>query len=276
MDKVIEVNEDSFDADVIKQSAHIPVVVDFWAPWCGPCRMLGPTLEKLANSGEHNFILAKINVDNNPNISRQYQVQGIPAVKAFIEGEVVDEFVGALPESKVRAFVANLVPSELDALLADANSSLVTRQWENAELAYRNILIDYPEHQLAMLNLGVTLLAQGKGCNAIGYLQDVRDGKELGRAEKLMPLANFLCQAETGWSDEEDIPTEEAQYRQAGNLLSRGNIEAGLDGLLDVLRIDKQYKKGKAKEVVLAVFELLGNDDPVTQNYRNELAIILF
>ena len=276
MDNVIEVNEDSFEADVIKQSAHIPVVVDFWAPWCGPCRMLSPILEKLANDGEHNFILAKINVDHNPNISRQYQVQGIPAVKAFIEGEVVNEFVGALPEPKVRDFVAGLVPSELDALLADAKSSLVTRQWENAELAYRNILIDYPNHQLALLNLGVSLLALGKGCNAIGYLQDVRDGAEMGHAEKLMPLANFLCEAETGWSEDEDLPDEEAQFRQAGNLLSRGNIEAGLDGLLDVLRIDKRYKKGKAKEVILAVFELLGNDDPVTQSYRNELAIILF
>ena len=212
MDKVIEVNEETFDVDVIEQSNQIPVVVDFWAPWCGPCRMLGPTLEKLANSTEHNFILAKVNVDNNPNISRRFQVQGIPAVKAFIDGEVVDEFVGALPEPRVKEFVSKLTPSELDSLLADANSSLVTRQWADAEVAYRNILIDFPDHQLAMLNLATTLLAQGQGCNAIGYLQDVKDGAELGKAERLLPLANFLCQAETGWPEGEELTQKRPNF----------------------------------------------------------------
>lgn len=276
MENIIEVTEATFDTDVLAQSNHIPIVVDFWAPWCGPCRMLGPILEKLASSGDYNFVLAKINVDENPNISRHYQVQGIPAVKAFIDEEVVDEFIGAQPEPKVREFVSTLAPSEQDALFTDAQASLVTRQWADAEAAYRNILIDAPNHPLAMLNLAITLLAQGQGCTAIGYLQDIRDGSELGRAEKLLPLAHFLCQAETGWDEDEEISSEEAQYRQAGKLLSRGNIEAGLDGLLDILRIDKRYKKGAAKNIVLAVFELLGNDDEITQTYRKELATVLF
>lgn len=276
METIIEVTESTFEFEVLDRSETIPVVVDFWAPWCGPCKTLGPILEKLANSGEYNFILAKVNVDINPSISKQYQVQGIPAVMAFIDGEVVDEFVGVLPESRVRDFVSKLTPTELDALLADAQSSLVTRQWEDAEMAYRNILVDYPDHKKSMLNLAITLLAQGKGCMSIGYLQDITDGAELGRAERLIPLANFLCQAETGWSEDDDLPPEEAQFHQAGTLFTRGNFEAGLDGLLEVLKIDKKFKKGQAKNIILAVFELFGDDDDLTQAYRKELANILF
>lgn len=277
IDNIINVSESDFEYQVIQQSYNTPVVVDFWAPWCGPCRMLTPILEKLAADPNHIFILAKINVDENPNISMRFRVQGIPAVKAFRDGEVVGEFTGALPETRVRKFIQKIAPSAADKQLSEANSLLATRHWPEAETAFRQILSQHPNHPLARLNLARTLLAQGLGCEAIRHLQAITDGPELALAYKLLPFGNYLCQSSEladGWED--DASLTEIQYRQASRIWQRGNFAAAMDGLLDVLRQDKNYANGEAKAVLLAIFELLGDDDPLTQTYRRELASVLF
>lgn len=274
MENIIEVSTETFEFDVIQQSADLPVVVDFWAPWCAPCRMLGPLLEKLAGDPAYAFVLAKVNVDENPDLSRRFQVRGIPAVKAFVSGQVVAEFTGVQPENKLRQWLQKLTPSELDDELAEADSLLATRHWAAAEKAYRQILLNHPDHPQTMLNLARALLAQGKGCEAVGYLQDCTDGKAYAEAQRLTPLATFLCGASTAVGD--DAPPLEMQSRRAAHLFMRGNIEAAMDGLLDVLRQDKQYNRGAAKNVMLAIFALLGEEDERTQNYRRELATVLF
>ncbi|MCA9921040.1 MAG: tetratricopeptide repeat protein, partial [Anaerolineales bacterium] len=225
---------------------------------------------------DFDFVLAKVNVDSNPNLSMEFRVQSIPAVLAFVDGMVVGEFLGAQPESKIREFLQDVIPSEIDEELDEAQSLLATHHWQTAETAYRHILMQSPEHPIAMVNLARALLAQGKGCEAIGYLQDCTDGQELVQAERLMPLARQLCDAKTNWSDEDDITPIDAQFRQAVRLYERGNIEAALDGMLDVLRQDKRYRKGLARQVMLATFELLGESDMMTQTYRQELATVLF
>lgn len=277
LENIIEVTESSFEFDVLQQSADVPVVVDFWAPWCGPCRMLTPILEKLAGDPAHIFILAKINVDENPNISMRYQVQGIPAVKAFRDGQVVAEFTGAQPEPKVRQFIQKIAPSETDKQISEANSLLATRHWPESETAFREILSTHPFHPVASLNLAQALLAQGKGCEARQYLESISDGQEMAKAATLLPLANYLCQSSRlsdGW--EEEVPFIEIQYRQVYRIWARGNSAAAMDGLLDVLRQDKTYADGEPKMVMLAMFELLGDNDPLTQTYRRELASVLF
>ncbi len=274
-EKIIEVSDATFEFDVIQQSHERPVVVDFWAPWCGPCRMLGPILERLANDPTLDFVLAKINVDENPNIAMTYRVQSIPAVKAFIDGQIADEFVGALPEPKVQEFIQELIPNEADLALRAANSFLATRHWGEAEEAYRDLLLDYPNYPDANLNLAKALLAQALGCEAQELLKECLKSPQMLRAERLLPLSLYLCRNEKT-AEEFDIDPIEAQYRRAAHLLQQGNLEAALDGLLDVLRQDKNYRKGEPKNVMLALFELLGESDPLTQNYRSELASVLF
>jgi len=275
-ENIIEVSEDSFEFDVIQRSYEMPVVLDLWAPWCGPCRMLGPILERLAADPNYEFILAKINVDQNPNISMRYQVQGIPAVKAFVDGQVVAEFVGAQPETRVRKFIQDLAPSEADMMLKDAKSLLVIRQWAEAEEAYREILDQYPNHSAAKLSLAQALLAQGMGCEALELLRQCTDDKTFVTATKLRPLANYLCETASNEIPYDELPSLEAQYRQTARLFERGNLEAAMDGLIDVLRQDKRYRNGEVREVMLGIFELLGDGDPVTQAYRREMASVLF
>ncbi|WP_420644881.1 thioredoxin [Candidatus Leptofilum sp.] len=271
---IIDVNEETFIQDVLEQSEELPVIVDFWAPWCGPCRMLSPVLERLAEDSSLNFVLAKVNVDNNPNLSMQYRVQSIPAVLAFVDGEVADEFIGVQPEPKIRQFIQQLIPSELDEALSDIQSLLGTRHWAKAEQALRELIEEYPERPDVALNLAKALLAQGEGCEARELLAGLKDGQELVEAEKLRPLANYLCLVSEDLTDEEELSVLEIQYRQGARLISRGNLPAALDGLLDVLRQDKRY--GEARQVMLAMFALLGDEDDLTQSYRTELASVLY
>jgi putative thioredoxin len=274
VENIIEVTEETFIEEVLERSEELPVIVDFWAPWCGPCRMLSPILERLAADPSLNFILAKVNVDNNPNLSMQYRVQSIPSVLAFVDGDVADDFIGVQPEAKIRQFIQQLIPTELDEALSDAQSLLGTRHWLKAEQMLRDLILEYPNRADVALNLAKALLAQGEGCEARDFLKAIKDGSELVEAEKLLPLANYLCLIAEDSTEDEDLSELEIQYRQGARLISRGNLAAAMDGLLDVLRQDKRY--GEARQVMVAMFALLGDDDDLTQTYRTELASVLF
>ena len=274
---VIDVQEATFEQDVIQKSYERPVVVDFWAAWCGPCRMLGPTLERLAAEPNSNFILAKVDVDANPGLAMRYGVQGIPAVKGFRDGEIAEEFVGAQPEPMVRQFLKKLVPSELDRTMDAAEDLIARRRWDEAESVYRQLLATTPADPTLKLGLTRTLIAQGKGCEAKPQLEDLLNVVEtMAAAERLQPVADYVC-AVVDWDNENaELTVVEAQYRQAARLLSQGKMAPAMDGLLDVLRFNKEYRKGQAKAVILGIFELLGDEDPLTNAYRREMASVLF
>ena len=274
--KIIEVSEATFAAEVIARSHTTPVLVDFWAPWCGPCRMLGPILEKLAGEPGSGFILAKVNVDENQGLSWKYQVQGIPAVKAFVAGEVAGEFVGARPESFIRGFLQQLVPQPADDDLSAAMEALHEHEWPTAESRFRAVLEESPTHAAATLGLARALLAQGQGLEAERLLRTLKVGPEYAVAEKLLPLAAYLIDAELKWDDNDETTPLEAQYRRQATLLRRGNVEAALDGLFDVLRTDKRYRKDGARAVVLGILALWRDGAPLKKRYQQELAMILF
>jgi putative thioredoxin len=272
---IIDVDEKTFGDEVIQRSFEIPVVVDFWAPWCAPCRTLSPVLERAAIEAGGAFRLARVNVDDNPQLSIRFGVRGIPAVKAFRQGEVVSEFVGAQPEPVVRRFLERVAPAQVDAGLVRALGLRAARRWPEAEGAFRELLSREESNPAASFGLLECLLMQGNGKEAAAVLADFPPGTEWAAAEKLRPLAELLRRAGSLEPANPDDPLE-AQYLQAGRLIGRGNLEAAMDGLLDVLRSDKNYRSGQARLALLGLFALLGDEDPLTRSYREELASILF
>jgi putative thioredoxin len=272
---ILDVTETTFEQDVLFRSHEIPVVVDFWATWCGPCRVLGPLLERIAIESGGSFYLAKVDVDQNPNLAIRYGVQGIPAVKAFKNGEVEAQFVGAQPEPMVRRFIENLAPSESALAVEEAQSLLATRHWQKAEQAFREVLGEHETNSAAALGLVKSLLMQGQGTEAMALLEDFPPGTEWATAEKIKPLAILLAEVEQNEPDSDRDPLAPRMFHSA-RLISLNNLPAAMDGLLEILREDKQYRDGLIKEVMLALFALLGEEDSLTRQYREELASILF
>ena len=272
---ILDVSEATFEQDVLMQSHQVPVVVDFWAPWCSPCRILGPLLERLTIEAGGRFLLARVNVDENPSLSIRYGIQGIPAVKAFVNGEVKSQFVGAQPESIVQRFVMELAPSESDIALGKGNSLLGTRHWQEAEVAFRGVYEEDGTNSAAALGLLKCFLMQGKGKQAASLIDQFPLGTEWAAAEKLKSLAQLMAEVEENGPRPENDPLE-AEFYQSARLIVKGNLPAAMDGLLDLLRHDKNYRDGEPKALLLSIFELLGDDDPLTREYRNELASILF
>lgn len=273
-DFIINVSEDDFEYNVLAYSQQVPVIVDFWADWCIPCRTLGPMLEKLANEGQGSFRLAKVDVDANQKLAMQYNVYSIPSVKAFRDGKVISEFVGVVPEQRLREFVRSLAPSELDLALEKGQSMLKLEQWHSAEQTFRQVLGKDPDQPAGLLGLAKSLLLQGESIEATGILERFPASREFNAAQTLLPLAEAMERAENGdpWTDD---PLD-AAFNRAIRLISRGNLPAALDGLMDILRENKNYRGGAARKVILGIFELLGEENPLTREYRQELASVIF
>lgn len=273
---VIEVSEANFQTEVIDRSRKTPVVVDFWAQWCGPCRMLGPVLEKLAQEYNGGFVLAKIDTDRNQRLAMQFGIQGIPAVKGFRDGKVAAEFVGAQPEPQVRQFLQRLgvTPGSGQAAGGDdkAGKLLAARRWAEAEAAYRRGDVKNPA---IALGLARALLAQGKKDEASRLLDGITDGPELAAAAKLRPLVDYLTAAK-GVEDVVGADTAAAHFFRANRMLSDRNPIAALEEMLITIRRDKRYRDGEPRQVMLALLELLDEADPQRREYLNKLASALF
>ncbi len=268
---ILEVSESTFLDDVLSRSAQVPVVVGFWAPWNPPSRALLLTLAKLVEQAGGGWVLARVNVDHSPRLSAEYGVQALPTVKVFREGQIVAEFSGVQPEPKLRDLLRRVAPSALDKALARAASLLATRHWAEAEAEFRQAIAQAPGNGPAALGLLKSQLAQGEGDAALDTLDDFPRSDESPAAESFRPLAEFLAHRDLEGADD-----EEALFRSAARLFARGQIEASLDGLLDLLRQNKRFRGGAARQVILGVFALLGDHDPVTVQYRAELASVLF
>jgi putative thioredoxin len=275
---IVNVSEADFEYEVLAFSQQIPVVVDFWAVWCAPCRALEPILEKLVEEAQGGFRLARVNVDDNPNLAKRYQVYSIPAVKAFRDGRVAAEFSGVRPEPQVREFLRSVSPSPADLAVEKGLSLLALHQPRAAEAAFRLALEGFESHPAALLGLSRSLIYQGKIQESLEILRNFPVSREYSAAEtlRIIPEALAISTENAGQDASLDDEPLEAAYKNTLRLLKRGNLEAALDGLLDILRQDKRFRDGQARKVILAIFELLGENDPITVQYRSELASVLF
>jgi putative thioredoxin len=237
----MDVTDQTFQSDVLARSAAVPVIVDLWAPWCGPCKTLGPMLEKAVAETGGAVELAKVNVDENPRIAQSFAVQSIPAVFAIADGQVVDQFIGALPEAQVTAFVQRLAPapSEADTLVEVGD-----------EASLRRALELEPDHAAATEALARILIDRGAAAEALGLLQRLPE-TDAGRA--LAAEARLL----------------EAGVDVSGT--ARGELAAKLDELLDRVRDDEA-----ARQEFVDLLETMGAEDPRTNEYRRALAARLF
>jgi putative thioredoxin len=272
---IIEVTEADFQFEVLAFSNTKPVVVDFWAEWCQPCHMLTPILEKLTVEANGAFRLAKVNADENPNLTMQFNVRGLPTVKAFHRSQVVAEFVGAQTEMMVREFLRNLAPSATDLALEKGHSLIKLGDWKTATDVFQTVLKTSPDDSLALLGLAKSLIAQGDPSKALVILQEFPASKELKSAENLLPLAQAMVKMKEKFGNdiEDDLG---AAFRRSILLVGNGNLPAAADGLLDILRSDKDFMDGKAKDAMIAVLELMDPESEETRQYRDELASVLF
>lgn len=276
---VRDANESTFPAAVIERSRTLPVVVDFWAPWCGPCRTLGPALERLVSSLDGQVELVKVNTDENPYLAQQYRIEGIPAVKAFRNGAVISEFTGALPEPQVRAFLNRLLPTSADQLATTAATLAYAGDLAGAEAAYRRALEEDRGHRAANIGLARLLAARGETAGAIALLANLPADPEAIRLRAELSLqqgsADLNVQAfeERLASNQGDV---EAHYRLAQALAAGGAYEAALEHLLEVVRRDRGFENDAGRKSMLDIFAVLGDADPLTQAYRRRLSSILF
>ena len=264
-----------FEREVIEASRERPVLVDFWAPWCGPCRIIGPVLEKLAAEAEGKWILAKLNTDENPAVAGRYQISSIPAVKLFVDGQVASEFVGALPEPRVRQWLSDALPSESRALLDQGKAAIDAGDEATAEDLANMVLVDDPANPEAKLILAKALL-----------FRNPPRAEELAReaaAERpaLYPktlaieaVSRLLSQA----ARPDDLPDGAGReaYARALQSLAAGDLDGAAAGFVDAIRGDRRYDDEAARKAGVALFTLLGDTHPVTQKHRRAFQMAVF
>jgi putative thioredoxin len=277
---IFDVDDATFDAAVVERSKQVPVVVDFWAPWCGPCRTLAPILERLVNARNGAVVLAKVNVDENPELASAFHIEGIPAIKAIKDGRLVMQFEGLLPEAQLVEFLDRLLPSPADVEVKRAADMEKTKPAEAAAI-YLKTLEQSPTHVPAILGLSRVRLAMGELDEAQRLLEKVPPGGEEGaEADRIRSLIAMRRlggnEAELRRQVEADAENAQARLDLGKALAAQGRYPEALEILYSAAERDRELARGPVKEVMVQIFHAIGQRSDLAEEYRDKLRRVMY
>ena len=287
---VKDVNEETFMDDVIEASKNSPIVVDFWAPWCGPCKTLGPALEAEVKATNGKIKMVKIDIDQNQNLASQMRIQSIPAVFAFVDGQPIDGFMGAKAPSELKSFIDKLLEKvtdddgDLSEALAVANEMLNAEEFNDAAETFEAILGEDPESALAFVGLFNAKMGAKKINDAKTMLEEIPDTLK-NKAEILALQAQIdLSNQAEGVGEINDLRStlindennQQARFDLALALFTKGETSEAIQELLTIFRIDQEWNDDAARQQLFKFFDILGSENPITLSGRRQLASMLF
>jgi len=287
MQLISDINQDQFVKEVVEKSKTTPVLVDFWAPWCGPCKQLTPVLEKLVSKKNGKILLVKINVDENQGIAGQLNIQSIPTVYGFVDGRPVDAFQGAQPESKIEVMIDKLIEAtpgnEIPKLLEEANSLFKEQKFEEAQKAYESLIALDPGNSIIISGLLRSLIQLNKANEAKEILLSLND--DILKEEEIIKIQKLL-NSNTDTNDLSIVELEsivagnpkdqEKRFELAKSYLGSNQTEKGFNELLCLFEQDPKWNEEAAKKKLLEFFDLLGFNDPNVMEARKKLSSLMF
>lgn len=282
---IVDVDMSNFQQVVLEGSVQTPVLLDCWAPWCEPCKNLMPVLEKLAREYAGAFVLAKLNIEEHQQIAAQLGIRSVPDVKLIMQGQLFDQFQGALPEKQIREWLAQYIEAPQDASASpeeQAEAALAAGDAATAQAIYQQLAQEYPEHYDYQIGLASAVLAGGEGESARAILDNLPpEHRDAAKARGVRARIEFGEEAPSA----EELATlesrddSEARYQRALRQVADGHYEAGLDALLALMKADRAYGDDgddAARRTLLRVFDALGAEHPLTVTYRRRLFALLY